>query len=124
MPAVKLFNIEEPKESAAGNGLAWAPAARGRLRFFRLLDIEELDGGDRLALGRSRRSPPKRKVKMKGLNGALSAALRHMIQKLISSGRNLGYNGTLSRTERGMVVCATQTGRSAIVPGGTSGATK
>ena len=32
------------KRIAAGNGLAWAPAARGRLRFFWLFDVEELDG--------------------------------------------------------------------------------
>ena len=104
---------------------AKVPCSQPRPAFFQGLDaVPYFDGGDRLALGRSRRSPPKRKVKMKGLNRALSAPLRHMTQKLISSGRNLRYNGTLSRTERDMVACATQTGRPVIVAGRSSGATK
>ena len=36
------------ERSAAGLGLARASAARGRLRFFQLFDLEELHGGDRL----------------------------------------------------------------------------
>ena len=63
--AVKVFEIEERREIAAGHVRPMPLRGRGRLRFFYIVDIVELDGGDRLALGRSRHSLPAWKMKIK-----------------------------------------------------------
>ena len=46
--AVQLFKIEEPKESLAAACGRRGLRGCGRQRFFQLVDLEELPGGDRL----------------------------------------------------------------------------
>ena len=69
-------SVDGHRHLTAEDVLARASALRGWLRFFHIVDRVELDGGDRLALGRSRHPPPNRQVKMKDLNGDLFAPLR------------------------------------------------
>ena len=58
--AVKLFEIERAERIAAGRVRPMRMRGRGRLRFFWLFDLEELDGVDHLDIqmdlaGRCRR---------------------------------------------------------------------
>ena len=68
---INWYRTFRPLECVFYSSLARASALRDRLRFFHIFDLVELDGGDCLALGRSRHSPPASKVKTKSLNGAL-----------------------------------------------------
>ena len=77
-----------------------------RRRFFHALDVVDLDGGDRLALARARRSPPVSGMKFKGSDLGLLASVRHITYNTISTERLPRYHYTLSRTVRALAARA------------------
>ena len=71
--------------------------------------IVEADRGDHLALRGAGMAPPVEEMKTRGVSLVVSDMIRHGRYKPIITGRKLGYQRTLSSTERDLLARATQT---------------
>ena len=78
-------------------------AAHGRLRIFRLFDLEECDGGDRRYARRTWHSVPVQRKDFDDWTRELLPQLPHATRLHISSGRKSRSQPTFSRTRRGKV---------------------